>query len=308
MKGKKCVGILLLIHAFFVCFCGPYFQTTSDYVSIQNLTNDISFAGISAIIISILIVIMVITYCTFFTNANKVKIIFLPLDLLCIVLLFLSAKIASLFGLIATISFIPIALAIYTIILFFVLCSQILEKFTLTTMDIVEIALFVGLALVLDLAPLKFKVVPQGGSISLTMLPLMILSLRKGFIKGFIGAGILFGLINCLTDGYGLVTYPLDYFIGFGSVAIFGLFRTLIYKRYSLINIVYYVIAGLLTMTIRVFASTLSGILFFNYTFVASLIYQLTYIPAAVAASTIVAIILYRPLFMLNQRQLKRAK
>ena len=37
----------------------------------------------------------------------------------------------------------------------------------------------------------------------------------------------IFGLVTCLTDGYGFYTYPFDYLIGFGSIAVFGFFSRL---------------------------------------------------------------------------------
>ena len=69
-----------------------------------------------------------------------------------------------------------------------------------------------------------------GGSINLAMLPLLIISLRHGPFKGFIGGGIIFGFITCLIDGYGLITYPLEYFLAFGIVGILGFFSHFIHK------------------------------------------------------------------------------
>ena len=97
--------------------------------------------------------------------------------------------------------------------------------------DIVEIAMFVAIALVLDNF-LKIPLGASGGSINLAVLPLVLLALRHGWFKGFVAGGIIFGFISCLIDGYGLVTYPLEYFVTFGSIAIVGAFSKLITTLY----------------------------------------------------------------------------
>ena len=97
--------------------------------------------------------------------------------------------------------------------------------------DIVEIAMFVAIALVLDNF-LKIPLGASGGSINLAVLPLVLLALRHGWFKGFVAGGIIFGFISCLIDAYGLVTYPLEYFVTFGSIAIVGVFSKLITTLY----------------------------------------------------------------------------
>ena len=89
-----------------------------------------------------------------------------------------------------------------------------------------ENAMMVALAFVLSF--IKFFSMPTGGSVNLQMLPLMILALRAGPLSGFLFGGFLYGLLTCFTDGYGFQSFPFDYLIGFGSVAIIGLFKPLI--------------------------------------------------------------------------------
>ena len=105
-------------------------------------------------------------------------------------------------------------------------CFNSLNFFSIK--DIVEIGILISLSLVFDQSFLKIRIGQNGGSISLVMLPLCILSLRKGFVKGFIGCGVIFGLISCFLDGYGFFTFPLDYLLGFGSIAVIGIFNKFI--------------------------------------------------------------------------------
>ena len=184
-----------------------------------------------------------------------------------------------------------LGLAIYTSRLMF-------DNTKLDIRDIAEIAIFVSFAFVLDLPLFKIKIVANGGSISLIMLPLILLSLRKGFFKGFIGAGIVFGLVSCFLDGYGLITYPLDYLLGFGSLAVVGLFRKFIIGKEKTTVFNYLILFGvtLLAMSIRTFASTLSGIFIYQLDFVSSLIYQLTYMGPSFGVVMVLLIILLYPL------------
>ena len=121
----------------------------------------------------------------------------------------------------------------------------------------------------------------NGGSISLVMLPLLILSLRKGFIKGFISSGIVFGLITCFFDGYGFVTYPFDYLLGFGSLALIGLFRPLIFNnknRLTIKSVIFLVFSMILAISTRLLFSTISGMIFYGLNFGGSLVYNITYL------------------------------
>jgi len=178
----------------------------------------------------------------------------------------------------------------------------IFDNTKLNIRDIAEIAIFVSFAFVLDLPLFKVKIVANGGSISLIMLPLILLSLRKGFFKGFIGAGIVFGLVSCFLDGYGLVTYPLDYLLGFGSLAVVGLFRKFIIGKEKLtwFNYVVLFLVTLLAMSLRTMASTLSGIFIYQLDFVSSLVYQLTYMGPSFGVVMAILIILLYPLNKLS--------
>jgi len=90
------------------------------------------------------------------------------------------------------------------------------------TRVLVESGLTIGLAYVLGRFIL-FKL-PFGGSVSLDMLPLLILALRRGPRAGIVSAAI-YGLLNYTLDPVQIV-YPLqfllDYAIAYGLVGIAG--------------------------------------------------------------------------------------
>lgn len=182
--------------------------------------------------------------------------------------------------------------------------STAIEKLTLSINDIVEIGVLVALAIVFDLF-IKIRIGANGGSISLVMLPLFIICLRKGFFKGFLACGLVFGLINCLMDGYGFATYQFDYLFGFGSLAILGIFRKLILNKEHRLKIkgtVFIILGVVLSLIFRTIFSTISGVIIYEYTFVASLVYNVSYIGPSGLCVLIALIILYKPLLMIDKK------
>ena len=92
--------------------------------------------------------------------------------------------------------------------------------------SIVETGILVALAVVLDIL---FKLVPvfnmpQGGHISLCMLPIIIIGFRRGLKFGLAGA-ILYAIINFMFDGFvwhvGSIFF--DYIFAFGILGLSGL-------------------------------------------------------------------------------------
>ena len=92
------------------------------------------------------------------------------------------------------------------------------------TRVLTEAALAVALAFVLGFIAL-FKM-PFGGSVSLEMIPLILLALRQGWKVGIV-AGAAYGLLDLAIDPY--VVHPvqvlLDYPLAFGALGLAGLFR-----------------------------------------------------------------------------------
>ncbi len=88
-----------------------------------------------------------------------------------------------------------------------------------------EAGVMVALALVLGL--LKLYEFPQGGSISLEMLPLFVFCIRWGFGYGLI-ACTAFGVLQVFVQGavsFGWVSILLDYIVAFMPLCLCGLGR-----------------------------------------------------------------------------------
>ncbi|MGE5552537.1 MAG: energy-coupled thiamine transporter ThiT [Betaproteobacteria bacterium] len=93
----------------------------------------------------------------------------------------------------------------------------------LPAQTITEVGLAVALAAVLHFV--KVFEAPQGGSVSLEMLPLFFVALRRGAGTGFL-AGVLFGFLNLVLKPYVVtpVQFALDYPVAFGVLGVAGWF------------------------------------------------------------------------------------
>lgn len=173
-----------------------------------------------------------------------------------------------------------------------------------STKQIAEEGVLISLAFVLNF--IKIPVGPTGGSINFQMVPLMIIALRHGPAHGLISGGIVYGLLTCLTDGYGFMCYPFDYLIGFGSVAVMGLFNKLIFskeqKNYNFKGELFIFIGGVLSTFIRYVGSNLSSIVVYGLDLRGALIYNSIYIPLSGLISIIAIMALYGPLIRINKR------
>lgn len=131
---------------------------------------------------------------------------------------------------------------------------------------LVEIAIFAAIGFVLD--QLKFSIWGQGGSISLVMLPIILMAIRWGLSAGLI-TGFLVGLLN-LLDPFVVHWFQmlLDYFFAFTFVGFAALFRKPILrasqqnqkKKMALFIVIGTIIGGVL----RYICHILAGVVFFS--------------------------------------------
>src|SRR5215213_9998587 len=152
------------------------------------------------------------------------------------------------------------------------------------TRVLTEAAIAVALSFVLGFFVL-FKM-PFGGSVSLEMIPLILLSLRQGWKVGIV-AGTAYGLLDLAIDPF--VVHPLqlllDYPLAFGVLGLAGLFKPTVRGA---------VLGATVAVLARFFCHFLSGVVFF-----ASyapddwnpLLYSAAYDAAYLAPSLLIAIV-----------------
>lgn len=143
------------------------------------------------------------------------------------------------------------------------------SKMQSKTRILVEIALTVALAAVLN--TFKLFHMPQGGTVSLAMLPIIVLALRHGLGVGIIG-GLLYGVVDFYVDPYPPVhwiQYVLDYPLAYAAVGFAGVGASA-WRRFSekgtALHASWKVVvpAGLLATAGRYAAHFVSGMVFFG--------------------------------------------
>lgn len=174
----------------------------------------------------------------------------------------------------------------------------------IVTRQIAENGILIAAAFILNLV--KIPLAAGAGSINFQMLPLFIIALRHGPAHGLVCGGIIYGLLTCLTDGWGFASYPFDYLIGFGGVMVMGYFRNLILSEkqqwYNVKGEIFIFVAALLATLIRFIGSTASSMIIYKYTFSAALAYNAIYIPVSGLVATIVLMAAYGPLAKIHHQ------
>ncbi|MBQ6816980.1 MAG: energy-coupled thiamine transporter ThiT [Bacilli bacterium] len=174
----------------------------------------------------------------------------------------------------------------------------------------VVLELFFKFVLILDM--------PNGGGLSLAMLPLIVASIVCGWQYG-LAVGFGYGILDCfLLDGYSfsLASFLLDYMAAYLSVAVAAVFRKHILDGKKL----YFILAVVCVFAIRWLANSFSGIVnaevwgydqeflegmfgagkgsviyLYIYSFI---IYNLPYLSVTCAMCAVVGVLSYRVLFL----------
>lgn len=134
-----------------------------------------------------------------------------------------------------------------------------------------EIAIFSALALLLDYISgvLSLQIWAQGGSISLTMIPIMLIAFRWG-LKGGLTVGLITGILQIfITSPH--ITSPLqgalDYPLAFASIGLAGIFASQIRRAAKNGNkkslTAYLIIGAFIGSFARYICHVTSGIVYF---------------------------------------------
>ncbi|RSD29236.1 energy-coupled thiamine transporter ThiT [Mesobacillus subterraneus] len=185
------------------------------------------------------------------------------------------------------------------------------------TLFLVEIAVFSALAYLLDLFSgfLFSRIWPQGGSVSIAMVPVFLMAFRWG-IKGGAITGLLLGLLQFIL-GFSQIYHPvqgiIDYLVAFTVLGLAGIFARQVKdgiqnglkKKWVL-----YIIAGtFLGSMLRFIAHFFSGWIFFGIwapegqpAWLYSIIYNGTYmLPSMILSAIIVILVIgYAPTRMIK--------
>ncbi|AUD13357.1 MULTISPECIES: energy-coupled thiamine transporter ThiT [unclassified Planococcus (in: firmicutes)] len=170
----------------------------------------------------------------------------------------------------------------------------------------VEIAIFAALGFVLDFIAFRM---PQGGSVSLVMIPIVLMAFRRGVAAGVV-TGLLVGLLQIVTGfisvaplsfGFVVMQVILDYLLAYGVVGLAGMMRgryleAVEAKKTGKI-IVMVALGVLIGSFLRYVIHVITGILFFGMfadgnVFIYSAVYNATYmIPVAIVAAIVCSLL-----------------
>ena len=156
-----------------------------------------------------------------------------------------------------------------------------------------EAALAIALAFVLGL--IKVFQMPMGGSISLEMIPLILLALRQGPLVGIV-AGAAYGLLDLAIEPF--IVHPvqvlLDYPLAFGALGLAGFFQPTV--RGAILGTVVAVLA-------RFICHFISGVVYFaSYApegwnvYIYSAAYNAAYLIPSLIIAVVVVLVLLRAL------------
>ncbi len=158
------------------------------------------------------------------------------------------------------------------------------------TKVLTECAVAVALAVLCSF--IKVWEMPQGGSVSLTMVPLLFIAFRRGTVAGVV-TGAVYGAVSMIFAGviYHPMSILLDYVLAYGALGVAGLFGR------SIKGIVGGTFFGVL---LRFISSLVSGaVLFGSYApegqnpWIYSLGYQASYMVPELVISIVVISILF---------------
>ena len=175
------------------------------------------------------------------------------------------------------------------------------NKAMFSTQMLVEAGIMVALSQVLGLFPLYQM--PQGGDVSLSMLPIMVFAIRWGLAPGIL-VGVVYGVVSYIIKPYFYhpIQVLLDYPLPSAMIGIAGLSFSKDKNSY-----LGYIPSILIAYSLKFLMHFLSGLVFFppetgsavKYSF----IYNITYIGPEIIIFLVVFALLWKPMGKYLRRQ-----
>ncbi|MEO4055425.1 energy-coupled thiamine transporter ThiT [Solibacillus sp. CAU 1738] len=166
---------------------------------------------------------------------------------------------------------------------------------------LVEIAIFAAIGIILDM--LSFSL-PQGGSVSFVMVPIVLMAMRWGIGAGLV-TGLLIGVLQMVLGPkiYHWAQALLDYGFAFTAVGLAAVVRQPLLTALAGMNkvkiAIYVSIGAIIGGLLRYFVHTLSGVVFFSEyagdqnVWVYSIVYNGSYMLPAIILTAVVCAFLF---------------
>ncbi len=168
------------------------------------------------------------------------------------------------------------------------------------TRAMTEIAIFVAFAFVLEVIFKVFPSMPQGGSVSISMVPIIILTYRRGLLAG-VGGGLAFGLLNAILAGF-YAAHWASLFLDYFAAAVWGL-SALFFIWLGREKTLPFVLSVIVVGTLQFVSHYVSGILFYGEfapegtpVWLYSLTYNAWYMVPSIILSAIIVVFVWKRL------------
>lgn len=161
-----------------------------------------------------------------------------------------------------------------------------------------EVAVYAAIGIVFDLiAGIIPKFWPNGGSLSIAMLPVFLMGYRYK-LKGSLLTGLIIGCVQLIYASYLLNFFQimLDYVLAYTVVGFCSIFLYHIENKKIITKIIFSSLGVLLGVFLRLLLTTLSGYLFWETAWWPSFTYNLTYLLPSSILCLIIMIILINTL------------
>lgn len=156
----------------------------------------------------------------------------------------------------------------------------------------IEVATLSAVGLILDFLASYFGVAwPNGGSIGIAIVPIIIMAYRRGLLSGLL-TGFIIGLLQILYAGSGFLNLFqafFDYYGAYAAIGLAGLFYPLSKRRYKIVFLVVGIFIGCL---VRFIFHTISGVTFWGADIWFSITYNGGYMLPSFILSTIIILII----------------
>ena len=175
---------------------------------------------------------------------------------------------------------------------------------------LLEIAIFAAIGIILDKLTISM---PQGGSVSLVMVPIILMAIRWGLAAG-LTTGLLIGVLQMVFGAYILhwMQALLDYGIAFTVVGLAAIIRGPLLQAAKSVNkkkmTLYIVLGTLIGGFLRYVAHLLAGVVFFKEyagdenVWLYSITYNASYMVPAIILTAVIAVLLFTSAPKLLQR------
>lgn len=135
-----------------------------------------------------------------------------------------------------------------------------MQKSRFSVYQLAEIGVALALAVVLGM--FRIYRMPQGGSVSLEMVPIFYITLKHGLLPGMV-TGALYGVLQLFMGAY--VVHPLqlllDYPLAYALLGVAGIFKERFWQRPSPLLLALVILLG---SFLRLISHLFSGVIFFS--------------------------------------------